>query len=72
MWGDRFIIPIPIAWRYLFPWQILPDPGPEQILQLSAEVEARVRSGALPESLSAVFEQVQARIDEAVRRALSD
>jgi hypothetical protein len=69
--GERFVI-IPIAWRYLLPWQILPDPSAEQIRQLSAEVEARMRRGTLSEPLSAVFEQVRARIDEAVKNTLAD
>jgi hypothetical protein len=72
LWGSRRFIPIPSPWRYLFPWQIIPDPSPEQIRQLSAEIEARLRSGALPAELGAVFGQLRAQIDDAVKRAIAD
>ncbi len=53
--ADRPYIPIPVHWRHLFPWQILPDPGPEQIQQireslsrlLGAESPARGELAAL-------------------------
>jgi hypothetical protein len=72
LWAGRLFIPIPLPWRYLFPWEIIPDPGPEQIRQLSTEIQARLRSGALPAELGAVFGQLRAQLDDAVKRAIAD
>jgi hypothetical protein len=47
-------------------------PAAIRAVRLAAEIEARLRSGALPAELGAVFGQLRAQIDDAVRRAIAD
>ncbi|HLN17035.1 MAG TPA: hypothetical protein VK277_09835 [Acidimicrobiales bacterium] len=64
-------IPIPPLWRFLFPWQILPDPSPERISELSAEVTALVASGELTQPLAEIFQSTRVEVTNAVRERLS-
>lgn len=68
--SHRPYIQIPIHWRYLFPWQILPDPGPEQIAQLAARVDTALRNGRLAKPLSALFDNVGAETSEIIKERL--
>ena len=68
----RHYIPIPVEWRFLFPWQILPDPGPEEIAELSVEVDRLARTGRLSAELGEVFGSVEARISEVVASQRSE
>ena len=66
-------IPIPILWRYLFPWQILPDPppdNPEDISELASQVSALVAAGQLSRPLVEVSTASTIGIVEAIRTLL--
>ena len=60
-------VQIPIAWRYLFPWEILPDPSPENVARLASEVSALVAGGELSRPLVEVLEASTFRVAEAIR-----
>jgi hypothetical protein len=60
--APRWYIPIPVNWRYLFPWEILPDPGPDEILDLATQVDALAREGKLTEPVGSLFASVQERL----------
>ena len=51
--GVRRPIFIPPLYRYLFPWQILPDPPPEQVEKFGADVPMK-RAGQ-PEEVAPAF-----------------
>ena len=66
-------IPIPILWRYLLPWQILPDPppdNPEDISELASQVSALVAAGQLSRPLVEVSTASTIGIVEAIRTLL--
>jgi hypothetical protein len=63
-------IDLPGSWRFLFPWQILPDPSPEQIAELSSRVDQLLASGELRGPLSDALEATAASIANAVRDRL--
>jgi hypothetical protein len=67
--SKRPFIEIPVAWRYLFPWQIIPDPGPEQIAGLAARVEAGIRNGRIAKPLSGAFGDLRAKVNRLVKQA---
>lgn len=69
--SPRRHVKIPILWRYLFPWEILPDPGPEEIAQLAARVEAALRNGSLAKPLGARFDSVGGEISAIVREQVA-
>jgi hypothetical protein len=46
-------VEVPPLWQYLFPWEILPDPGPEQIVQLAQQVAQRLASGDVAAAVGA-------------------
>jgi hypothetical protein len=68
--SKRPYIPIPSQWQYLFPWQIIPDPGPEQIAQLGAQVEAEVRNGRLAAPLGTLLDRTEEQVAATVRERL--
>ena len=68
--SKRPYIPIPIQWQYLFPWQIIPDPAPEQIAQLRTRVEGELRNGILAAPLGALLERTEAQLAATVREQL--
>jgi hypothetical protein len=51
--NGRLIVEVPPLWQYLFPWEILPDPGPEQIVQLAQQVAQRLASGDVAAAVGA-------------------
>jgi hypothetical protein len=65
------VVPLPWRWRYLLPWQIIPDPSPEQISELASEVRALVASGELSRPLSEIFDSAAAEVTAIVRDRLS-
>jgi len=65
--SHRPYIHIPVQWRYLFPWQVIPDPGPEQIAQLAARVQTELRTGRLAKPLSAAVDQLGVQITRTVK-----
>ncbi len=69
--SERPFIPIPIPWRYPFPWDILPDPSPEQIAELVGAPEPALESGRLASHLSEVLNNVGSEIARAVRDTLN-
>jgi hypothetical protein len=68
--SKRPYLDVPVAWRYLFPWQIIPDPGPEQIAQLATRVEAQVRNGRLAKPLLAAFDKFGNDLSRLVKKQL--
>ncbi len=68
--SERRHIKIPVEWRYLFPWQIIPDPGPDQIARLAAQIQAEVRSGRIAGPLSAELDKVGLQISKLVKKQL--
>ena len=68
--SGRVYIPIPLPWRYPFPWQILPDPSPEQIAEIVAALGPELQSGRLASPLSSVLDRVGSEIAGVVREAL--
>jgi hypothetical protein len=66
--SKRRSLEIPVAWRYLFPWEIIPDPGPEQIQSLAARVEAGIRNGRLTKPLSGALGDLRAKINRVVKQ----
>jgi hypothetical protein len=61
---------VPPWWRYLHPWDILPDPSPEAIAQLRVDVDGLVRSGDLSKVVSDRFDSARASVTDAVRDGL--
>jgi hypothetical protein len=65
--SDRPFIPIPIPWRYPLPWDILPDPSPEQIAELVLALAPELESGRLASQPSAVLDSLGSEIARVVR-----
>jgi len=63
-------IRIPVAYRHLYPWQIVPDPGPEQIAQLATRVEGEIRNGRLAKPLIGAFDKFGADLTRLAKKQL--
>jgi hypothetical protein len=68
--AERPHIIIPIPWRYLFPWEIIPDPGPEEIARLATQIEAEVRSGRLATPLETELDRARLQVSRLVKKQL--
>ena len=68
--AERPHIRIPVDWRYLFPWQIIPDPGPEEIARLGRQIEAEIRSGRLAAPLGVELEKAGLQVSKLVKKQL--
>jgi len=66
----RRIIYVPPLYQYLFPWQILPDPAPEQIGQIAVQIAEGLQKGTLRQSLGATLQGMQAELTNTVRGAI--
>jgi hypothetical protein len=67
----RRIVVIPSIYRYLFPWQILPDPSPKQVQQLAGRIGALLQSQKFRSALAASVKEGSGRLEDVVRAALT-
>jgi hypothetical protein len=67
----RFYIPIPPLWQYLFPWQILPDPGPVEIGGLVTRLGQALQSPEFRATLAKAIQQEANPAMAAVRGVLT-
>ena len=69
--GIRRPIFIPPLYRYLFPWQILPDPPPEQVEKLAIELRKQLKSKSFRQGIAESIEDERNSLTKVVRMALS-
>ena len=69
--GLRRPIFIPPLYRYLFPWQILPDPPPEQVEKFAIQLAKQLKSRSFRQVIAESIEGERNSLTKVVRTALS-
>src|SRR5437899_12752764 len=69
--GVRRPIFIPPLYRYLFPWQILPDPPPEQVEKFAIQLAKQLKSRSFRQVIAESIEDERNSLTKVMRTALS-